>query len=696
MSVLSRIASALTLKPSAVPEQKSRPPLALDLSYGAMTFFDMVPGVVGEQSNLSARLSYRRDNLAFACMQFRATKLTEPPVWIADETEDGLEWLQGEHQLSQVLEQPNPDMDIAELLTLVSLLMDIDGEVLIVKVRNRVGRVVQLWPYNRDLYTVERASGRLYGKFTITKNEGQQETLLPEDVIYLREPDPVDPYRAVSRVATALAKINLSQDLVTTIRQIMRRGVNPGGIFTFKEALAPEQKDAQRDEIKNRLAGVHNAGGAMILDGDVTYTAPVVSLKDLTTGPAQYDCEAAICQAFQIHPLLVGAKVGMESSAGFADSIAPALKLYYDIAARPAWRKIERKFTQGLLREIDPNPRRFIKFDLAEVQALQESMLERAQTVAVAREVWTVNEGRVYTDLDPLEDERGDMLIAEAARPVIDPGLLGGGIGGDDEERRAGEKNAKRARSSTDLASRHILYLTRRAVQEAHEFTLELAARNALEDDRNEVLSLLRGTVKDPLGPLVEQVIEKADAYFKRSARERWEERMRQPLEALGRHSVQQVAGEIGVPMRQLEPGLLNFIEREVGFLVKHVNETTATEIRKQLREGLSLGETVDQLANRLQTATGFSPERARLIARTESTRATNGAQRESLSDYQRKTGNVAKKEWLATLDDRVREEHERMNGETRGIDETFSNGLQAPGEPNCRCTLLYSIEDAD
>ncbi len=35
------------------------------------------------------------------------------------------------------------------------------------------------------------------------------------------------------------------------------------------------------------------------------------------------------------------------------------------------------------------------------------------------------------------------------------------------------------------------------------------------------------------------------------------------------------------------------------------------------------------------------------------------------------------------------------MNGETVPIDEPFSNGLMFPGEPNCRCTLTYGIDES-
>lgn len=693
-NMLQRISHAIRSANGYAPEQKAaigHPPA---LSPQMMMFFDMMPpSASSEGSNLTRRLAYRHDNLAFACMQFRSVKLVEAPLWIVDETDDGEEWLKGEHELSAVLEQPNPDQDISEFLTQISLLMDIDGQALIVKAGDRSGRIAQLWVYNQDQFTVERAPGRLYGRFRVNTENGQ-ETLSPDDVIYLREPHPTDPYQAISRVGTALSKINLSQDLVTTIRQILRRGVNPGGIFGFKEALTSEQKESVRGEIKANLAGVHNAGGAMVLDGEVSYTSPVISLKDMTTGPAQYDCEAAICQAFQVHPILVGAKVGMESNSGLSDSIAPALKLYYDVAARPQWRKIERKLTAGLLRPIDNNPRRFIRFDTTKVQALQETMLERAKTVDTAREVLTVDEGRIYLGYDALEDDRGDKLIAETSRPEIDPSLLGGF--GADEPPAKGEKR-KRVRSSTDQASRHIVWLGREAMRNAHEFTIQIAAQSALIEDREAIRQLLH--VEQKAEALTEAAISgilaKIVHHLKTVAEERWRKLLRPPVLAAGRHAVQQAAAELGVSFNLLQPGLLEFIDREIGFLITKVNETTRDAVRRAILDGFKAGESLDGIAQRIADLGAFTVERAELIARTETTRALNGSQRESLSKYAQESGARATKSWLSQRDDKVRPEHESLDGQKRPVDEAFSNGLQEPSEPNCRCYLLFSLEEA-
>ena len=49
----------------------------------------------------------------------------------------------------------------------------------------------------------------------------------------------------------------------------------------------------------------------------------------------------------------------------------------------------------------------------------------------------------------------------------------------------------------------------------------------------------------------------------------------------------------------------------------------------------------------------------------------------------------------------RTRHSHRLLDGETRDVDDTFSNGCEYPGDPkgepaevyNCRCTLISQIE---
>ena len=62
--------------------------------------------------------------------------------------------------------------------------------------------------------------------------------------------------------------------------------------------------------------------------------------------------------------------------------------------------------------------------------------------------------------------------------------------------------------------------------------------------------------------------------------------------------------------------------------------------------------------------------------------------------------GNPITKIWMATLDNRTRDSHARLDGAEISLDNAFDNGLQRPRDPdgsfaeicNCRCTLKYGV----
>lgn len=59
----------------------------------------------------------------------------------------------------------------------------------------------------------------------------------------------------------------------------------------------------------------------------------------------------------------------------------------------------------------------------------------------------------------------------------------------------------------------------------------------------------------------------------------------------------------------------------------------------------------------------------------------------------------AGKKTWITQRDEKVREQHVSLDGQTRDMDTVYSNGLQYPGDPsgqasevvNCRCFQIFS-----
>lgn len=123
--------------------------------------------------------------------------------------------------------------------------------------------------------------------------------------------------------------------------------------------------------------------------------------------------------------------------------------------------------------------------------------------------------------------------------------------------------------------------------------------------------------------------------------------------------------------------------------------------INSAIAQGLLSGDPMDRIADRLKKVADMSASTAARAARTCVTAAENCGRVDSYRRAQ-SLGIEVKKQWLATLDRRTRYSHRRLDGESVGIGEKFSNGLMYPGDPdgqgsevyNCRCTLVADLKD--
>ena len=147
----------------------------------------------------------------------------------------------------------------------------------------------------------------------------------------------------------------------------------------------------------------------------------------------------------------------------------------------------------------------------------------------------------------------------------------------------------------------------------------------------------------------------------------------------------------VGGAFDVLNPEVIKFIKKRAGLLIKSIGDTTLEKLKKTLAGGVDAGESIPKLADRISGVfTEAKGYRSTLIARTETIAASNSG---ALEAY-KQSGVVKIKIWLSTMDDRVRDEHAAMDGEEAKINEPFSNGVMAPSEPNCRCSILPKIED--
>ena len=135
--------------------------------------------------------------------------------------------------------------------------------------------------------------------------------------------------------------------------------------------------------------------------------------------------------------------------------------------------------------------------------------------------------------------------------------------------------------------------------------------------------------------------------------------------------------------------------------------------INAEVIQGILQGESIPKIAKRLKAVEDMNRDSAIRNARTMVTSAENKGRIDMLETAD-KNGIVTKKKWLSAHDNRTRDAHRLLNGQTKERDEKFvvtviegkkhphvvTYTIEYPGDPNadpamvynCRCTLVYEV----
>lgn len=147
----------------------------------------------------------------------------------------------------------------------------------------------------------------------------------------------------------------------------------------------------------------------------------------------------------------------------------------------------------------------------------------------------------------------------------------------------------------------------------------------------------------------------------------------------------------------------------DVRNLLVRVPDEVADLVFSEIADALNMGADVEEVARRVDRVLDYTdserwPNRARVIAMTETTRARASGVLGAGAEMSRVTGRILQKTWRAHNDDRTRASHRATDGQTVPFYQPFSvNGvmMMAPGDVTapadevvgCRCDLAILNE---
>ncbi|MFW6331594.1 MAG: phage portal protein [Gemmatimonadota bacterium] len=659
-----------------------------------------LPGLTtSDVDEVSRETAFAAAIYAYAAMTWRAEKYSEPPLMVtelSDEDED--EWLP-DHDLAGLLEHPHPDLDMGELLYQTRLYRDGTGGCLWVKDADRIGRIARLTPFSAEEFEPRRANGRMFGAFRIRTRSGQ-ETLPAERCVYFREPGPSPWGHGVAPLDVALQALNIGKQATATVKDILRNALFPSIIVQAHPEWQPT--DEEFDKWNADLAAHAERakrGGALGLQGGGTATVVSQNLKNLMPDEVLDRVESSVAAAFRVPPIVLQFKVGLENSPW--SQMEEARRSVTQDLLVPMWTRDAKKLTAQLLRSpadedrqpVDDDPKRHVRFDTSDVAALQPDRRAQAETAEKMSIYARVKDLRQIAGLEPLEDSDPRNEVIPGLAPAA-PSPFGDAA---DEVRSGGAPPAAKG-VLTEETKRDIAWLRFDVQAKAQEPTWRRTVARLIEGDRKAVERLanrhLREAKEADPGS-IEAFLAEFTRHMDTESKERWLAEVRPLIESTGEAGIRQLSAELGIRFDLLQPGLVAYTEQHAARLVTQVTQTTKDAVAQAVARGVEKGESVPDIAKRIrETDSAFGKARSELIARTETTQVTNQAQRSSLADYARTNAVTVRKSWLTARDSRVRDEHAALDGETVDIDAAFSDGQTEPGEPNCRCTLLFFMPE--
>lgn len=661
----------------------------------------------------------------YCAVRWKSMKLSEAPLMVVEEDQDtgSEEWL-SDHELAPLLEMPAQDYDMGELIERTSRYLDNTGECLWAIDFNNLGQPARITPFKRGEFTIEKTPGRLYGLFKITAVAGGTPIYkTAEQVCYFRDLQGDDwMHGGVSRLDVAMNWLRLGESARQTVRDLLANSVWPSGVAIPDKDWNPSQDEL--DFYIQQLSAYGdpgNKGQPFAMIGGGSFVQLAAKIRELMPDEVLNRVESVVAAISGVPAIVLQFQVGMENSPW--SQMGEARAMAYDDTIQPGWRKLERVMTRQLLRPMDEDVSHFIRFDRSQIASLQEDQAEAVTIATMMGRAATLNERRVRMGLEPATEEQDPEGKADDIPELTDALALslmtpGGNLPtGEDEEDEDEEADDEEEGDDTDsdedppkdktktkrfkraLQRKRQLAGIQASLRTETQAVWEATVKRLLAEDHDTVLEIVSAYLPEDTGQKsahikassTQRVMTAVNDYLKTRSASRWSKTVTPMLTQAAERSAAVVAADIGVNFRLLHPNLVKFAQKESAALVSSVTKTTAETIRDIVAGGLEEGRSVRDISNLIRDCTAFTKERADLIARTETTRAFNGAPHDAIKQVAASTGREFVKTWSSALDDRVRDEHAAMEGETVGIKDNFSNGRPYPDEPNCRCAALIS-----
>lgn len=554
-----------------------------------------------------------------------------------------------EHFLLDLWNSPNPFYTRPEFLMTLVNHYNLVGEMWIVKVRdNLFGLPMELQPVRPDrIRPIPSHDDFLSGY--IYQIGSERIPLAIEDVIFVRRPSPINPYRGIGQIGALLFELGAERQASQWTANFFRNSAMPGGIIQMDEEMSDDDFDKFVMRWRQQHQGVQNSHRVAVIERG-KWVDRSFSMRDLTFPDLRRTHRDIILGAYGMPASILGVAENVNRANAEAAEV-----LFARWIVAPILELLRSALNERLAKEIDTT----LKFDFVDPVPDNREIDMREGVAGYRSGILTRNEARRRFDEDDVPE--GDEFL---------PTPSGGGAGLLAAAREAVVKQDNPLRPE-DVNT--------------EEDAILRGWRKRLGDEAEALASFL-----DQFKAMQKLEPSDVDGYDWNWWAKYGDDVIAELVEAFSMSMLSEFpdAAPGVVQLRASEwaterAGQLIRLDGEINVVAQ-----TRERVREIISTGVNEGQGLGQIQKALRDDFAFSPTRAARIARTETATALGqGAKGAALAQGRNE------KRWITQADDRVNQPICAAN-ESQGwikLADPFQSGHDTiPGHIQCRCNVRY------
>jgi hypothetical protein len=216
---------------------------------------------------------------------------------------------------------------------------------------------LELWVARPDRMAPVPSATDFVAGYVYTGPSGEQIPLDTDDVIFLRTPNPMDPYRGMGAVQTVLADLDATRYSAEWNRNFFINGAEPGGIIEVDKRLSDEEFDELKTRWDESHKGVSNAHRVAIIEQG-KWVQTKFSQRDMQFSELRSQSSEFIREAFGFPKPMLGTVEDVNRANAEAAEVVFARWLLV-----PRLERIKQALNSGLLPLYGKDAARTLEFD---------------------------------------------------------------------------------------------------------------------------------------------------------------------------------------------------------------------------------------------------------------------------------------------------------------------------------------------